>query len=298
MGFEEARIQFCYEPTPLSRKDLVKRIVSAPGPRLLIMNTVQSAAVMALDLKDYYGENEPTKVLHLSTALSAEDREKVVAKVKKRLADVQDTDWVLVATSCVEAGVDFSFKTGFREMASLLSLLQAAGRVNRGGSDSEAKIWSFIMQDDSLLKRNPGVKIAAQILENEYFKKGIAITPDLSTDSMQKEVNRVAGDFKRLLNAEADGRFPAVNDEFRVIDENTVLVIADEGLKAQVCHGGCDWRAIQRKAISVRKYYVDKYELKTLADGLYEWNLGYDDFLGIMKGVLGSLIMATETLMY
>jgi len=47
------------------------------------------------------------------------------------LDDKNDDDWTLIATSCVEAGVDFSFKTGVREVASLVSLLQTAGRVNR-----------------------------------------------------------------------------------------------------------------------------------------------------------------------
>lgn len=298
MGFETARIQFCYEPETLSRKDLVERVASAPGPRLLIMNTVQSAAVMAMDLQKYYGENESNKVMHLSTALNAEDREKIVERVKTRLKNTVDFDWTLVATSCVEAGVDFSFKTGFREIASLLSLLQAAGRVNRGGGDSDAKIWSFVMQDDSWLKPNPGIKTSADILEEEYFKKGIAITPELSTDSMQKEVDRVVTNFKKLLTAEKDGCYLTVQKEFRVIEDDTVLVIADENLKNEIRYGGCDWRAIQRKAVSIYKYRVKDLKLKPLADGLYDWNLEYDDFLGIMKGVLGCLKMATETLMY
>ena len=77
-----------------------------------------------------YGRNQ---VEHLSTALTARDRARTLARVRQRLRDPSDCDWTLVATSCVEAGVDFSFSVGFRETASLSSLLQASGRVNRNG---------------------------------------------------------------------------------------------------------------------------------------------------------------------
>lgn len=298
MGFEGSRIQFCYESEPLSRKDLVERVTSAPGPRLLIMNTVQNAAVMAMDLREFYGENEEQKVLHLSTSLTAEDRNEKIEVIQARLGNPNDDDWTLVATSCVEAGVDFSFKTGFREIASLLSLLQAAGRVNRGGGDSDAKIWSFMMQDDSLLKPNPGIKNAAKVLKEDYFDKFIPIKPELSTDSMQKELDKSVADLRTLLRAEENGQFPTVKDKFHVIDDETVLVVVDPSMKENIRYGGCDWRAIQKKAVSVRRYYVKKYDLKPLTDGLYDWTLGYSKFLGVMEGVLGCLMMATETLMY
>ena len=199
--------------------------------------------------------------------------------------------------SLIESGVDFSFKTGFREMASLLSLLQAAGRVNRGGSDNDARIWSFVMQDDPLLKINPGVKTAAQILK-KYFDRGIEIHPDLSTEFMQKELDLTADDMKTLLQAEEDCRFPLVREKFRVIDDDTVLVVADYHLKEDIRKGVYDWRALQRKAVSIRRYYVKKYELQSLVDGLYDWNRGYDEFLGIMRGVINDDVMKEGVLLY
>ena len=50
-------------------------------------------------------------------------------------------DWTLVATSCVEAGVDFSFRTAFRESCGLLNLLQIAGRLSRSAEYAEAEVW-------------------------------------------------------------------------------------------------------------------------------------------------------------
>ncbi|WP_243107751.1 DEAD/DEAH box helicase [Clostridium sp. OF09-36] len=53
MMYEKGRIRFCFQEKPVTRKKLIEWIHSAPGPRLLIVNTVQSAAVLADDfLKD------------------------------------------------------------------------------------------------------------------------------------------------------------------------------------------------------------------------------------------------------
>ena len=287
MRYEGERICFCYEPIPLSKSDLAKKVVSSPGPRLLIMNTVQSAAVMAMKLQEICGKE---KVMHLSTALHAEDRAVVVDKVRIRLQDMVDdnpkkNDWTLVATSCVEAGVDFSFKTGFREISSLVSLLQTAGRVNRNGNDDKAVIWSFVMQDDPLLKDNPSVEVSARVLKT-YFEKKDIITPDKCTDSIQKELNMVAEDFKALLDAELNGKFPTVQEKFQVIDNDTILVVPDLVTQEKIRRGECDWREIQRRTVSVRKSYRQEYSLESLVDGLYSWSLGYDNILGIMRGVL------------
>lgn len=289
MQYENRRIEFCYKKEPLSRTQLVEWVASSPGPRLLIMNTVQRAAVMALDLQKYYGEGSGNKVMHLSTALNAEDREITIRAVRERLADKENNDWILVATSCVEAGVDFSFKTGFREIASLLSLLQAAGRINRNGFDDEAKIWSFTMQegDPMLSVNNDGIKDSAYFL-CDYFEQGYKICPELSTKSIKDELNRqVMG--KSLLDKEMTNQFPQVENEFKVIDDNTVLVVAEQSVKDKILYGGCDWRMIQRKAVSVRFNRVKELKLKPIVDGIYNWDLGYDSFLGIMQGYLSYL---------
>lgn len=179
--YESSRITFRWREKPIGRKELPKWVQEAPGPRLLILNTVQSAAVIAADMAAEFGQ---THVEHLSTALTPEDRGNTIDRIRRRLADPDDADWTLVATSCVEAGVDFSFRTGFREISSLLSLLQAAGRVNRHGRNTEAVMWSFSLQDDSMLPKNPALDVSAAVLRS-YFQKRLPITPELSTRSMQ-----------------------------------------------------------------------------------------------------------------
>lgn len=297
MQYEAGRIGYFYKWEPLGRTQLIEWVASSPGPRLLIMNTVQSAAVIARDMQRFYGKGQEHKVMHLSTALTAEAREVTIQAVKARLGRREDTDWILVATSCVEAGVNFSFKTGFREIASLLSLLQTAGRINRSGMDNVAEVWSFMMQEDSMLTQNKGIVDAAYVLKR-YFQKEISICPELSTKSLEDELRRktVSEDARQILEAEYCQQFPEVNEKFRVIDEDTVLVVADPVLKEQLCHGGCDWMALQRKAVSVQKYRVEQLHLRQLVVGIYDWDIGYDGFLGIMRGLLPYLESKTENL--
>lgn len=47
------------------------------------------------------------------------------------------------AISCVEAAVDFSFRTAFRESWRLVSLLQIAGRASRSGEYPDTEVWDF-----------------------------------------------------------------------------------------------------------------------------------------------------------
>lgn len=283
--YESSRITFRWREKPIGRKELAEWVQEAPGPRLLILNTVQSAAVIAADMAAEFGQ---THVEHLSTALTPEDRGNTIDRIRRRLADPDDADWTLVATSCVEAGVDFSFRTGFREISSLLSLLQAAGRVNRHGRNTEAVMWSFSLQDDSMLPKNPALDVSAAVLRS-YFQKRLPITPELSTRSMQDELVRddscmsAICDFAEL---EAAQQFRTLAQKFRVIDQKTVLAVPDDSMASAIAEGRASWQELQRHAVSVRKEKIVLWHLREIADGIYQWTLGYDSFLGYMHGVL------------
>lgn len=285
MAYEHGRVAFCYKKNPMGRRELIDWVQEIPGPRLLILNTVQTAAVIASDLCESLGRSH---VEHLSTALTPEDRGKVIDRIKQRLGDDSDTDWTLVATSCVEAGVDFSFRTGFREISSLLSLLQAAGRVNRHGSVANAEMWSFSLRDDSMLARNRGVDRSATVLD-DYFKEDVPIVPELSTRSMNDEIIRDDSCIKtirRLMEQEDEMQFQSVEREFEVIDSDTVSAVIDDSLAKAIAVGKGDRHALQKKSVSIRRCKIKDWNLKEIADGVYRWTLGYDDFLGYMRGVL------------
>lgn len=285
MAYEENRIKFCRNTKTLSRQELIEWVQQAAGPRLLILNTVQNAAVVASDISEKYGRS---CVEHLSTALTPEDRSRVMKRIMQRLNDPSDTEWTLVATSCVEAGVDFSFRTGFREISSLLSLLQAAGRVNRHGTDDDAQMWSFSLQDDSMLTKNKYLESSSVVLCN-YFENGVSINPELSTRSMNDEINQddsCMKTIKQLLNQEEMMQFQTLDRKFEVIDNDTVSAVVDAELAQAIALGKGDWSTLQKKSVSIRRAKIKSWNMKEIAGDVFQWTLGYDDFLGYMYGVL------------
>ncbi len=287
MAYERNRIMFRRNAKSLSRHELIEWVQKAAGPRLLILNTVQSAAVIASDMSEKYGRS---CVEHLSTALTPEDRSSVINRIKQRLNDSSDTNWTLVATSCVEAGVDFSFRTGFREISSLLSLLQAAGRVNRHGKYADAQMWSFSLQDDSMLTRNKSLESSSAVLCN-YFENNVSIIPELSTRSMNDEISHDDSRIKTikyLLEQEDLMQFQTLDQEFEVIDNDTVPAVVDATLAKAIASGKGNWSTLQKKSVSIHRTKVKSWNMKPIAGDVYQWTLGYDDFLGYMYGVLNA----------
>lgn len=282
--YENNRISYCSELTPKSTSELADWIAKFPGPRLVIMNTVQSAAVLA----DYYAKEFGRKcVEHLSTALTSDDRDTTLSTVKRRLADKGDTDWTLVSTSCVEAGVNLSFKNGFREIGSLVSLLQASGRVNREGHYSNSEMWSFRISEDGMLKPNPGLKQSAAVL-NAYFEHGKPITPELSTQSIRDEIALygLSGKQRKLVSDESIQNFLQVERDFKVIDTDTRLAVVDDKTASRLLYGKVKWSELQKVSVQIAKYKLRELKIPMIIDEIYNWNLEYDNFLGYMAGII------------
>ena len=180
---EHRRVTYRRREPRLDLDDLAKFIKKIEGPRLLIVNTVQSAAAIARHLAERFGGE---RVEHLSTASTPRDRKATLELVKLRLRQPDHRDWTLVATSCVEAGVDISFRNGIRERCSLTSLLQIAGRVNRSNEYLHADVWDIQLQHDHLLRPHPAFAASARVL-GELFDEQ-RVTADFCTEALRREI--------------------------------------------------------------------------------------------------------------
>lgn len=83
--------------------------------------------------------------VHLSTAMCPGHRSAVLTEVRRRLRE--NLPCILIATQCVEAGVDLDFPAVFRAFAPLDAIAQAAGRANRNGILSAGDVWIFHPDD-------------------------------------------------------------------------------------------------------------------------------------------------------
>lgn len=170
----------------------------------------------------------------------------------------------------------------------MLSLVQAAGRVNRNGKIQGAQMWSFVLAEDSRLKKNPALDVSGRVLR-EYFEGQLPISPALSTRAMNDEIVRDDSCVKtmaHLLEEEEFRNFQNICREFQVIDADTIPAVVDSALARQITYGKSDWQALQKKSVSIRREKVKAWHLNKIADGVYQWTIGYDNFLGYMRGVL------------
>src|SRR6266446_5013753 len=190
---ETSRVQIRTEPDPLTLDGLTAALSGSPGPRVLVVNTVQNAAVIAQHLVDAWGQSA---VEHVSTALTPEHRAEAYDRIRARLRKRRDEHWTLVATSCVEAGVDFDFASGMRERASLMSLLQLSGRVNRHGLRGGGPIIDFTLVPHPLLNLHPAFEQSALVL-GELFRED-KVDAKYCREALQRELDRA--DIKPFLD--------------------------------------------------------------------------------------------------
>ena len=189
---------------------------------------------------------------------------------------------------CVEAGVDLSFKTGVREAASLVSLLQTAGRVNRHDHIDAETVWTIMLQETELLKAHPGMSDSSKVLL-DLISEGLTISPELCTNALKREI-RLGGTFSDLLlKSEERYRFPQVEKDFRVIASDTRTVVVSEILiKKLENHCQVDWRDMQKSSVQIWGYRLDNLHIPEIVGhpGVYKWTYPYNDFIGYMAGIL------------
>lgn len=256
------------------------------GSKLVVLNTVESAAALAKYLKE-----SGRDVLHLSSALTPDDRERTTNEIRRRLKPPSGSpeDWTLVATSCVECGLDFSFHYGFCELRLLPSHIQIAGRVRRECEDgfTDALLEVFTVVDDSFTA-DPSFNDATAV-----FKRMIA-TGELPESSVTQAVTRafrneckLSGSLSDdLRRAEKQRAFSSVAEQFRVIKDETITVIADQQLASRVRSGErISSRELQRGSVSLRAEICGRLRLGV--EGLPCLTAEqYDGFLGYMKSLV------------
>lgn len=281
---------------------LMKFIQSKNGPRLVVLNTVQSAAVLAWKM-----QKSKKQVMHLSTALTPNDRGILVEDIKERLQKKDDTDWTLVATSCVEAGMDFSFATAFRESCSAASMIQIGGRVNRHGNSARAEVFDFCV-NDPLMHNNPQLKTSRNVLKTLFDEKYFESKnpTEIVTEAMRRELMSDFGDFENksleIIKLEQTNDYPEVAKLCKVIDADTrLVVISTEIAEALKRYEKVDHVALIRNSVQIRFFKINSKQFNSFClpinghEEIYEWRGDYNEkFLGYMKAIIPLLEMDTD----
>lgn len=299
---EKDRVKYFTIEKECDIKGLIKFIQSKKGPRLVVLNTVQSAAVLAWKMRE-----AKEQVMHLSTALTPNDRDFIVENIKMRLQKKDDTDWTLVATSCVEAGMDFSFATAFRESCSAASLIQIGGRVNRHGTDARAEVIDFRVSDP-LMQENPQLRTSRNVLKTLFQEKHFETKDptEIVTEAMRRELMSDFGDFEdkslEITKHEQTNDYPAVAKLCKVIDADARLVVISSGIAESLkSYEKVDHVELIRNSVQIRFFKINSKQFSDFCvpingrDEMFEWRGEYDGrFLGYMAAIIPLLEMDAD----
>lgn len=293
-GYEEhfdmlKRVHYHREGEPLDWPEVAARI-----RKLEHVMVVLNSRKDALALLDELGETEG--VFHLSTLLCGAHRRRVLDAIRQRLdprhPKFRPGPVRLVATQVVEAGVDLDFPEVWRAMGPLERIVQAAGRCNREGRLDRGRVVIF----DPAVGRMPrgSYKLG--------FEKARLLLQDHDPETLhcaslhQEYFCRVHSDAddtkaKRIQSAREALDFPAIANEYRLIEEETVPVVVDyrTGFKRlrvwRRCPSRENWRRLQPFVVSLCGYEARGFEadgwLEPVTDSLWRWRGDYDGVRGI-----------------
>ncbi len=260
--------------------DLLERIMSH-SQALCIVNTRKHA-------KGLFDQLEGEGNFHLSTLMCPTHRKQVLSEVRARLKSGQPCR--VISTQVMEAGIDVDFPVGFRALAGLDSIIQAAGRVNREMKRAISNVYVFD-PETPFIKRTPTfIKQGAAVAES--ILRDFADRPD-SKEAIESYFNflyniqdKNAFDVKNILahfDSELEFDFKTAAENFRMIDNNTVAIVIPYNAEA-------------KKLLEQAKYHPYPFSLARQLQ-MYTVNVYENEFIKLQsKGVIETINDTYEAL--
>jgi CRISPR-associated helicase Cas3/CRISPR-associated endonuclease Cas3-HD len=206
---------------------LAKRL--ADLPRVLCIVNLKRHALLLTKLLTDAGVPD---VFHLSTNMCPAHREVILKDVEERL---KVGSCRVIATQCVEAGVDIDFPVVYRALGPLESIAQAAGRCNRHGNSPERRpVWVFRPEpepDGKSLYPPGGYEQATDMTMALYKERG-EDAMDIDEPSLFETYYKRLYDLmdgakvsKNLDLAIKDLDFVATAENYRVINKDAINLL-------------------------------------------------------------------------
>lgn len=220
--------------------------------------------------KGLFDQIENVNRFHLSTWMCPVHRKMTVEKIRSHLQNGKTCR--VVSTQLMEAGIDLDFPVGYRALAGLDSIIQAAGRVNREGKRAIGTLYVF-ESDTALIKRTPkeitqAAAVAKMVLERfpedpiclDAIRAYYDSLYDLQGQSAF-DANRIMDCFEKGIPGNIDFDFEKAAKKFKLIKENTVSLIVPFDSQADDILSNCE--LIEKPYLLLRKlqpYTINLYE--------------------------------------
>ena len=174
------------------------------------------------------------EAFHLSTNLCPAHRRVALETVCNRLLSKEPAH--LIATQCIEAGVDVDFPVVYRAYAPLESIIQAAGRCNREGRQENfgrVRVFEPVLGNNEKEFPDPGYEQAAQVTKMLFRRHGtdkmLLDDPGFITSYYRKlyDISKPEAMQKtqRLFEYITAGSFPDIANEYRLIKQDIINVL-------------------------------------------------------------------------
>lgn len=205
------------EPVPL---ESIAEEMAKQSQCCAILNLKKHAAKLYESL---LSQGDAESVFYLTTELCPAHRSDILNEIDRRLAE--GLPCKLVATQCIEAGVDLDFPVIYRALAPLDSLIQAAGRCNRNGSLPSGDFFVFLPKEDRLYPSNEYARGALCVM-NLLHRHEIDPCSIAHIKAYYELLYSLCGEDKRSLTDAIDrGDYPEVDAQYRLIDNTGLPVI-------------------------------------------------------------------------
>lgn len=173
-------------------EDCIKRIHTEKWHTkraLIVLNTRRSAKIVRDLLDDH------VKCIFLSADVTPKERLQNIDKIKK------NRPCLVVATQCIEAGVDIDMDFAIRDFAPLDAIVQCAGRCNRNGLKEKANIEIVKIKDLS------GETYSSYIYDAILLEKTTTVLENSGGIICEKGIFPLINDyFKQLKEVKDTGR--------------------------------------------------------------------------------------------
>ena len=225
--FEKCKYEFAGEQ---SYETLLSRTVDNPSNLIIVNSRATARKLYNLCTGKKY---------HLSTYMTAYDRENIIKKIKEDLTKLEedypnlvnvpnDRKITVISTSLIEAGVDLDFYSVYRELSGLDNILQSGGRCNREGKRNNAKVEIFELSDEKYkIKHDDGrsniclylIKKYKNILDEKAIEEYYNQLFFLQHENIIK--NSISNECKDIASIP----FEDYSNKFELIDSKTISII-------------------------------------------------------------------------
>lgn len=204
---------------PFSYRQIAEELISCDRG-CVIVNLRAHAEKLFHILEETVSES----VFYLTSDLCLAHRSRVLAVIKERLSEGKPC--YLVATQCIEAGVDLDFPVVYRALAPLESIIQAAGRCNRNGDGPDGKVVVFLPDEEKLYPPGVYYQRAAVCVKTLASRHPIDYFNLKHIDEYYEILySNAEGDKEKLRQAILDRDYEKVQKEYKLIESKGVQVI-------------------------------------------------------------------------